>query len=86
MFVTLGQQSLGAFVLHVYGILLIANMPLLHADQFWTNTLVQVTLIVTIAALLNGAQRLPRRRATMSVAGSCAVRRNRVSAEIMIPG
>ena len=66
--VTLGQQSLGAFVLHVYGILLLAHLPLLKADEFWTNTLVQVILIVAIAALLNGVQRLPRRRAPMAAA------------------
>ena len=66
VFVTLGQQSLGAFVLHVYGILLIANMPL--AKGLWTNTLAQVTLIIAIAALLNGAQRLPLHRSSMTAA------------------
>jgi hypothetical protein len=54
VFVTLGQRSLGAFVLHVYGILLLAHVR--HADEFWTNTLAQVLLIVAIAALLNGVQ------------------------------
>jgi hypothetical protein len=66
VFVTLGQQSLGAFVLHVYGILLIANMPL--AKGLWTNTLAQITLIIAIAALLNGAQRLPLHRSSMTAA------------------
>jgi hypothetical protein len=66
IFVTLGQQSLGAFVLHVYGILLIEHMP--TVDEFWTNTLVQIVLIVAIAAVLNGAQRVPFRRRTMRVA------------------
>ncbi|PWT81316.1 MAG: hypothetical protein C5B57_10710 [Blastocatellia bacterium] len=60
--VTLGRQSLGAFVLHVYGILLIAHIPALSDDLF-INTLVQVLLIVTIAALLNGVERLPLGRA-----------------------
>jgi hypothetical protein len=62
IFVPLGQQSLGAFMLHVYAILLLERMP--HADEFWTNTLVQIILIVAIAAVLNGAHRLPplRRR------------------------
>jgi hypothetical protein len=59
VFVTLGQQSLGAFVLHVYGILLIAHMPLVGSDEIWTDTLVQVILIVAIAAVLHGARRLP---------------------------
>jgi hypothetical protein len=62
VFVTLGQQSLGAFVLHVYGILLIAHVPLLNADEFWTNTIAQVILIIAIASLLNVAQRFPLRR------------------------
>ena len=42
VFVTLGQQSLGAFVLHVYGILLVANLPLAQFDDPWTHTLIQV--------------------------------------------
>src|ERR1700704_1012343 len=66
VFVTLGQQSLGAFVLHVYGILLIANMPL--AKGLWTNTLAQVTLIIAIAALLNRPQSLPLHRSSMTAA------------------
>ena len=67
VFVTLGQQSLGAFVLHVYGILLLAHLP--HTDEFWTNTLVQVTLVVTIATLLYGMQRVRvSRRTVMSPA------------------
>ncbi len=56
IFVTLGQQSLGAFVLHVYAILLLAHVPL--SDDLWANTLVQAVLVVGIAALLNGVQRL----------------------------
>jgi hypothetical protein len=38
-------------------------MPVVRADGFRINTLVQVFLIVAIAALLNGAQRLPLGRA-----------------------
>jgi hypothetical protein len=68
VFITLGQQSLGAFVLHVYGILLIAHLPLAPANGLWTNTLVQVTVILAIAALLNGAQRWPLRRVAMTAA------------------
>jgi hypothetical protein len=63
VFVTLGQQSLGAFVLHVYGILLIAHLPIVEAGDVWINTLVQVIAIVAIAALLRAAQRRPFRRA-----------------------
>ena len=62
VFVTLGQQSLGAFVLHVYGILLIAHLPLVRADELWTDTFVQLMLIVGIAAVLHGAQRWPALR------------------------
>jgi hypothetical protein len=54
IFVTLGQRSLGAFVLHVYGILVVAHLP--YADDFWTNTLVQLALIVAVAAVLNAIQ------------------------------
>jgi hypothetical protein len=68
VFVTLGRQSLGAFVLHVYGILLVANLPRVQGNGFWTYTLIQVMLIVAIAALLNGAQRLHHRRAPMTAA------------------
>lgn len=56
IFVTLGQQSLGAFVLHVYAILLIDHLP--YADDFWLNTLVQVMIIVAIAGLLHSSQHL----------------------------
>ena len=66
LFVTLGQQSLGAFVLHVYGILLVAHLPMAQGDSLLINTLVQVTLILAIAVLLNGLQRWPLRRATMT--------------------
>src|SRR5688572_4642620 len=60
VFVVLGQRSLGAFVLHVYGLLVLAHLPL--PDDVWINTLAQVIFIVTIATLLNSAQGLRRRR------------------------
>jgi hypothetical protein len=56
VFITLGQQSLGAFVLHVYAILVIAHMS--PENGIWTNTLVQLTAILAIAALLNLVRRL----------------------------
>jgi hypothetical protein len=63
VFVTLGQRSLGAFVLHVYGLLLLAHVP--HFDDIWINTLLQLLLIVAIAALLHGVYGLrDSRRAT----------------------
>jgi len=52
--VTLGRGSLGAFVLHVYGLLLLANLP--QSDQLWINTVVQLLLIVAIAGLLKAQQ------------------------------
>jgi hypothetical protein len=70
VFVTLGQQSLGAFVLHVYGILLIANTPLGKLNGLWGSTLVQILLIVVIAALLNAIQRLPIRRPRVATTAS----------------
>jgi hypothetical protein len=60
VFVTLGQQSLGAFVLHVYAIMLIAHTS--TSDSLWTNTLVQVAAILAIAALLYAFRRRPTRR------------------------
>jgi hypothetical protein len=56
VFVVLGQRSLGAFVLHVYGLLLLAHLPL--PEGIWIGTLAQVALVCTIAMLLNGAQGL----------------------------
>lgn len=76
IFVTLGQQSLGAFVLHVYGLLLIAN--LLRVDDVWVNTAAQVALIVAIAALLaalswlRAGRRTARRAATVTPAPAFA--------------
>ena len=66
IFVTLGQQSLGAFVLHVYGLLLLEHLP--YADHFWTNTLLQLMLIVAIAAVLNGVKHVHFGRRPMAVA------------------
>lgn len=54
LFVTLGQQSLGAFVAHVYGLLVLAHLPL--GSNVALNALVQILLVVSIAALLNGIQ------------------------------
>jgi hypothetical protein len=54
VFVTLGRASLGAFVLHVYGLLLLAHLP--ESDQLWLNTLVQVLLILAIAGVLKAQQ------------------------------
>jgi hypothetical protein len=56
IFVTLGNDHWARSCFHVYGLLLLAHLP--HADDLWANTHAQVVLIVAIAALLNGAQRL----------------------------
>jgi hypothetical protein len=56
VFVVLGQRSLGAFVLHVYGLLLLAHLPL--PEGLWIHTLAQVMLVFGIAMLLDGTQRL----------------------------
>jgi hypothetical protein len=58
--VVLGQHSLGAFVLHVYGLLLLAHLRL--PQGIWINTLVQITLVYAIATLLDGARILRERR------------------------
>jgi hypothetical protein len=67
IFVTLGQQSLGAFVLHVFGLLVLAHI-LPDGNAFWMGTLLQITLIVGIAALLNAARRLRPSRAAFAPA------------------
>jgi hypothetical protein len=51
VFVVLGRRSLGAFVLHVYGLLLLAHLPI--PEGIWASTLAQVTLVGCIAALLS---------------------------------
>jgi hypothetical protein len=55
-------------VLHVYGVLLIEHLP--QADEFWANTLVQIVLVVSIAAVLYGARHLPLRRRPMTAAAA----------------
>jgi hypothetical protein len=54
VFVILGQRSLGAFVLHVYGLLLLAQLRL--PNGIWINALVQAALVLAIAAVLNVRQ------------------------------
>jgi len=66
VFVTLGQRSLGAFVLHVYGVLLLALLRL--PDGLVINTLVQVALVLTIATLLNSAPLLRNRHRAVTTA------------------
>jgi len=61
VFVVLGKRSLGAFVLHVYGLLLLEHLPL--PNEIWVNTLAQVTLVCAIATLLMSIER-PRNRET----------------------
>jgi hypothetical protein len=55
VFITLGQQSLGAFVLHVYALLLLGYAP--FGSDVVINTLVQVAILVSTAALLRTLQR-----------------------------
>jgi hypothetical protein len=55
VFITLGQQSLGAFVLHVYVLLLLAYAP--FGGDVLINTLVQVAILVGTAAILLALQR-----------------------------
>jgi hypothetical protein len=54
--ITLGQRSLGAFALHVYAVLLLAYLPV--GDDIVSNTLVQAAIVIGIAAVLSGLQRL----------------------------
>ena len=54
---TLGQRSLAAFVLHVYGLLLLAHLP--ESDQLWINTITQILLIAGIALTVRAWYRAP---------------------------
>jgi hypothetical protein len=64
-FTTLGQRSLGAFVLHVYALLLLAYLP--FGDDVLINTLVQGAILVGTVAVLNTLHRprAPQRPATL---------------------
>lgn len=64
LFVTLGQRSLSAFVLHVYGLLLLDRLP--ATDVLWINTVVQLALIAAIAFVLLGLQRWGEERHRVS--------------------
>jgi len=66
VFVVLGQRSLGAFVLHVYGLLLLAHLPL--PEGIFINTLAQMIMVCTIAALLSSAHGVRVRRRETSLA------------------
>jgi len=61
VFITLGQQSLGAFALHVYALVLIPYLPL--PGGVLIDTFAQVAIVVCIAGILGGRQRprLPQR-------------------------
>jgi hypothetical protein len=63
LFVALGRRSLDAFVLHVYGMLLLAYVP--RSSGLVINTMLQLLTVVVIAALLGG---VPRRRQALQTA------------------
>ena len=66
VFVTLGQQSLAAFVMQVYVVLLVEQLPLFEANNFWINTLAQIVLLASMVGVLRGARRV---RALMASGG-----------------
>jgi len=53
--IVLGQGSLGAFVLHVYAVVLLTHLPI--GDGLLTNTVLQLLVIVGTAGLLNAMSR-----------------------------
>jgi hypothetical protein len=70
-FVVLGQQSLGAFVLHVYGMLLLAHLP--FESGLLMNTVLQLAVIVGIATLLGTTRRAKVREAKPALRPSHAM-------------
>lgn len=60
LFVTLGQASLGAFVLHVYGLLLLDHLP--GAGELWIDTIAQILLVIAIAGTLHLMRRWRKAR------------------------
>jgi hypothetical protein len=61
LLVTLGQRSLGAFVLHVYTLVLVTHIP--HRAGLVTNTALQLLMLVGIAAVLRWLPRTAARPA-----------------------
>lgn len=55
LLIVLGQGSLGAFVLHVYAVVLLTHLPI--GDGLLTNTVLQLLVIVGIAGVLNAMSR-----------------------------
>jgi hypothetical protein len=68
LFVTLGQGSLGAFVLHVYGLLVLAHLP--ESDHLAVNTAIQIALILAIAVVLKGLKRISAARRQQRLAAA----------------
>lgn len=68
LFVTFGRRSLGAFVLHVYGLLLLAHVSLPHG--LWANALVQMAFVLTTATLLSLPKAIARASARLPTATS----------------
>jgi hypothetical protein len=62
--IILGQQSLGAFVLHIYALLMIAHLPAPFLDDLWINTLLQIGVILAITGILAGIKCGAARRMT----------------------
>ena len=56
VFVPLGQQSLAAFIIQVYIVLLVEQLPLFQANDFWINTVAQIVMLVSMAAMLERAR------------------------------
>jgi hypothetical protein len=78
LFVTLGQQSLAAFIMQVYVVLMIEQLPIFQANNFWVNTIAQVVVLAGMVALLKGAGRVRALMASRDGRGSAPPPRGRV--------
>lgn len=66
VFVTLGRRSLGALVLHTYGVLALAHLP--AAKWLIQATIVQLTFVAAIVVLLNARETWRNRRRRLQLA------------------
>ena len=51
-FIPIGQATLYVFVVHIFLIVLIAQLPFTHTEDFWVGTAIHVAVIATVYAMV----------------------------------